>query len=244
MVASKYSNGRIFIAGDAAHQHPPYGGFGLNTGLEDAANLGWKLAAAAQGWGSEKLLESYGAERRPIFQQTGEAVIAGGILRDRDFLNTYSPAKDLPAFEAAWAEMAARGGNAVNGAYEPHYEGSDVVHGPPGGVNSIHGGYTHVAQAGHHISPAALSDGSNVYEHMGGNITLLAFGQDDGVVKAFEDRAAALSIPLNIVRDSYEGDRARYESPLIMVRPDQYIVWNAKEAPADVDAVLRKVVGK
>ena len=73
--------------------------------------------------------------------------------------------------------MAARGGNAVNGAYEPHYEGSDVVHGPPGGQNSIHGGFTHAAQAGHHISPAKLSDGSNVYEHMGGNITLLAFGQ-------------------------------------------------------------------
>ena len=243
MVASKYSNGRIFIAGDAAHQHPPYGGFGLNTGLEDAANLGWKLSAAVQGWGVQKLLQSYGDERRPIFEQTGEAVIAGGILRDRDFLNTYSPAKDLPAFEAAWNEMAARGGNAVNGAYEPHYEGSDVVHGPPGGKNSIHGGFTHAAQAGHHISPAKLSDGSNVYEHMGGKITLLAFGQD-GVAKAFEDRAAALNIPLNVVRDSYEEERARYESPLVMVRPDQYIVWTAKEAPGDVDAVLRKVVGK
>ena len=53
------SAGRIFIAGDAAHSHPPYGGFGLNNGLEDAINLGWKLAAVLQGWGGEGLLASY-----------------------------------------------------------------------------------------------------------------------------------------------------------------------------------------
>ncbi len=57
MLASQYSLGRMFIAGDACHQHPPYGGFGLNTGLEDAANLGWKLAAKLQGWGGQKLLD-------------------------------------------------------------------------------------------------------------------------------------------------------------------------------------------
>ena len=58
-VAERYQQGRIFIAGDAAHTHPPYGGFGLNNGLEDAVNLAWKLAARLQGWGGEALLESY-----------------------------------------------------------------------------------------------------------------------------------------------------------------------------------------
>src|SRR6266568_3636799 len=86
MVASQYSQGRVFIAGDACHQHPPYGGFGLNTGLEDAANLGWKLAARLQDWGGQALLDSYGQERRPIFVETGEAMIAGGIERDRKWL--------------------------------------------------------------------------------------------------------------------------------------------------------------
>src|SRR6478609_52063 len=86
MVASKYSNGRIFIAGDAAHQHPPYGGFGLNTGLEDATNLGWKLAANLQGWGGRALLDSYSEERRPIFAQTGEDVIAAGIDQEGEYL--------------------------------------------------------------------------------------------------------------------------------------------------------------
>src|SRR5665213_2901393 len=67
-VAEKYQVGRVFIAGDAAHSHPPYGAFGLNNGLEDVVNLGWKLAAILQGWGGEALLQSYSEERRPIFK--------------------------------------------------------------------------------------------------------------------------------------------------------------------------------
>ena len=85
-VASGYRKGRAFIAGDAAHQHPPYGGQGLNNGLEDAANLGWKLAAKLQGWGGEVLLDSYKEERRTVFEQIGELMIAGGIDRDRSWL--------------------------------------------------------------------------------------------------------------------------------------------------------------
>ena len=67
-LADAYRVGRMFIAGDAAHSHPPYGGYGVNSGLEDARNLGWKLAAVMQGWGDEALLDSYDAERRPVFQ--------------------------------------------------------------------------------------------------------------------------------------------------------------------------------
>ena len=67
-VAENYQVGRVFIAGDAAHSHPPYGGYGLNNGLDDVANLGWKLAAKLQGWGSDALLQSYSEERQPIFQ--------------------------------------------------------------------------------------------------------------------------------------------------------------------------------
>ena len=101
-VADQYRYGRIFIAGDAAHSHPPYGGFGLNSGLEDVTNLGWKLAATLQGWGAEALLDSYGQERRPIFVETGQAVIAGGIEKDREFLDRYNPENDRAEFERAW----------------------------------------------------------------------------------------------------------------------------------------------
>src|SRR6185437_13958884 len=135
---STYRLGRAFIAGDACHSHPPYGGFGLNSGLEDVANLGWKLAAVLQGWGGERLLDSYDEERRPIFVETGEAMIAGGIERDRAFLERYRPERDLAQFESAWQKLAEETLGRRQ-SYEPHYEGSSVVMGPPDGVCSIHG---------------------------------------------------------------------------------------------------------
>ena len=104
-VAETYQVGRAFIAGDAAHSHPPYGGYGLNNGLDDVANLGWKLAATLKGWGGDALLASYTEERRPIFKETGEDFIEAGIKRDADFLARYSPDKDRAEFERAWKEQ-------------------------------------------------------------------------------------------------------------------------------------------
>ena len=98
-VADKYQVGRVFIAGDAAHSHPPYGGFGLNNGLEDAVNLGWKLAARLDGWGGDTLLTSYSEERRPIFHEVAEDFIAERIRIDGAFLHRYSPDRDKAEFE-------------------------------------------------------------------------------------------------------------------------------------------------
>jgi hypothetical protein len=243
MVAGQYSKGRVFIAGDAAHQHPPYGGFGLNTGLEDAANLGWKLAARLQGWGGDTLLDSYSDERKPIFEQTGEAVIAGGIDRDRDWLDRYNPERDKAEFEAAWRQLAEGGGGQQRQNYEPHYEGSAVIFGPEGAESSIHGVHSHVAQAGHHLSPRTLSNSHNVYQELGPGLTLLALGNHDTAATAFETAARSLNIPLKVIRDTYEGDLTRYEQQLILVRPDQYVVWSANEAPPDAATVLRRVTG-
>ena len=86
-VAETYQVDRVFIAGDAAHSHPPYGGFGVNNGLEDARNLGWKLAARIQGWSGEALLNSYSQERHPIFKETGEDFIAARIKREGKFFS-------------------------------------------------------------------------------------------------------------------------------------------------------------
>ena len=66
VVASRYRDRRVFLAGDACHLHPPYGGFGMNMGVSDVVDLGWKLAAVLQGWGGETLLQSYERERRPV----------------------------------------------------------------------------------------------------------------------------------------------------------------------------------
>ena len=74
LVAERFADGRVFLAGDAAHAWMPVGGFGMNTGVADAVNLAWKLAAMIQRWGGPLLLDSYSAERRPVAVLTGQAV--------------------------------------------------------------------------------------------------------------------------------------------------------------------------
>jgi hypothetical protein len=242
MVASQYRVGRLFIAGDACHQHPPYGGFGLNTGLEDAVNLGWKLAADIQGWGGPRLLDSYGEERRPIFVETGEAMIAGGIEHDRRWLEQHNPTIDRAEFEQAWTEYTRTAQRPQ--AYEPHYEGSSVVAGPADGVCSIHGRMSLLAEAGHHLAPQVLGSGRNVFETLGPAFTLLALDVPDATVDAWTAAAAELSVPLAVIRDSYTAGRAAYGARLVLVRPDQYVVWAADNSPAQPAEVLARVTGR
>ena len=242
-VAEKYQVGRVFIAGDAAHSHPPYGAYGLNNGLDDVVNLGWKIAAKLKGWGSDALLQTYTEERRPIFKETAEDFIEAGIQRDREFLGRYSPARDRAEFESAWKEHANAAAPRVL-TYEPNYEGSPIVFGPPGGVSSAHGSHTFTARAGHHLPPQLLSSGRNVFEELGPDFTLLAFDAEDRTILGFTEAAKALNVPLKVVRDSYRDERQAYEASLILVRPDRYIAWSAVSAPANAAAILGKAVGR
>jgi 2-polyprenyl-6-methoxyphenol hydroxylase-like FAD-dependent oxidoreductase len=242
-VADKYQVGRAFIAGDAAHSHPPYGGYGLNNGLDDVANLGWKLAAKLKGWGGDALLATYTQERQPIFEETGELFIEAGIKYDADFLAKYTPERDRAEFEQAWENHAGAAAPRVL-TYEPHYEGSSIVFGPPGGVCSARGSHTFKARAGHHLPPQLLSSGRNVFEELGPDFTLLAFDADDAAVAAFADAAQALCVPLKIVRDSCRDGREAYEAKFILVRPDRYVAWTADAMPAEAKTILGRAVGR
>jgi 2-polyprenyl-6-methoxyphenol hydroxylase-like FAD-dependent oxidoreductase len=242
-IATRYHEGRVCIAGDAAHQHPPYGGFGLNAGLEDARNLGWKLAARVHGWGGAGLLASYDLERRPVFAETARRMIAGRIEEDRAFLARFDPAHDRTAFEAAWADMATTSGTTPVGAHVPHYEGSSAVVGPPGRAPGLDMARSHAARAGHHLSPRTLSDGREVFEALGDGFTLLALDGDAAYAERFADEARALGVPLAVVRDSVAGDCGAYDARFVLVRPDHFVAWAAEQPSDDPAAVLRQATG-
>lgn len=249
MLADRYRQGRVFIAGDAAHSHPPYGGYGVNSGLEDARNLGWKLAATLQGWGGEGLLDSYDAERRPVFASTINDFIARSIETDRAFLEQHDPARDQAAFEAAW-QARAQGAVGEVHAFEPHYEGSGIVWGSDGRSSGAKGSHRFEARPGHHLAPAALPNGRNVFEALGTGFSLLVMGQAGahaGAVQAFRDEAAGLGLPLTVVDCGPGGqgsEPGRYGAALILVRPDQFVAWVGADASApSARQALQRSVG-
>jgi 2-polyprenyl-6-methoxyphenol hydroxylase-like FAD-dependent oxidoreductase len=248
-IADAYRAGNVFIAGDAAHSHPPYGGYGVNTGLEDARNLGWKLAAVLRGWGGEDLLDSYDAERRPVFASTARDFIAKAIETDREFLRSFDPEVDRAAFERAWQARAQGAAGEVN-AFEPHYEGSPVVSpggGSGGAESSAVGSHRFEARAGHHLAPAARASGRNVYEALGPGFTLLALDAEADAVRAFEAVAADLRLPLTVVEDRARGELARYAARLVLVRPDQFVAWTSASPTVGVDEarrLLQRVTGR
>jgi 4-hydroxyisophthalate hydroxylase len=240
--AETYQKDRIFIAGDAAHNHPPYGGYGINTGFEDAKNLGWKLAATIRGWGGRTLLESYTLERRPVFASTAKDFIEHFIRTDRAFLRTYHPDRDKAAFEKAWAARSAGAISEIR-TFEPNYEGSPLVLGAAGGVCSAIGDHLYEARAGHHLAPQKLSSGRNIFEQLGEWFTLLAFDVEGSVILKFEAAAKALRIPLSIIQDSFADGRGAYGHRLILVRPDQFVAWESDDVPADIYDLLTRATG-
>jgi hypothetical protein len=132
-------------------------------------------------------------------------------------------------------------------AFEPHYEGSPGVCNPagtsgPGG--SAVGSHQFAARAGHHLAPAALSTGRNVFDVLGDGFTLLAFGADAARWQPFVAAASAMGLPLTVVQDSCEGERERYRSSLVLVRPDQFAAWTGESVSEQEAAdILRRVSG-
>ena len=241
-VADQYQVGRVFIAGDAAHSHPPYGGFGLNNGLEDIVNLGWKLAARLDGWGTDALVDSYSTERRPVFRETADDFITSRIKRDADFLRRFNPNVNVAEFDQAWKARETDIGSRFQ-QYEPNYEGSPVIYGPTGGRNSAHGVHAVKARPGHHLAPAPLSAGGNSFDALGRGFTLLALDAEPAEVQDFEDAARELRVPLTVVRDTGVGGREIYEAPLVLVRPDQYVVWAGADVGSGACAILERATG-
>lgn len=139
-------------------------------------------------------------------------------------------------------------------AFEPHYEGSGIVWGSEGRASSAKGSHRFGARPGHHLAPATLPTGRNVFEELGPGFSLLVVGRDGAhapSVQAFREAAAGLGLPLRLVDcgDGGEGtEPARYGAPLVLVRPDQFVAWTAAAGgpvltAAQARDVLARVAG-
>ena len=237
-IADSYRAGRVFIAGDAAHSHPPYGGYGINTGFEDARNLGWKLAATLEGWGgaaAARLLRCGAA--------AGLRLDAGDFIARSIEATAHSwdprPRRDRAAFEAAWPARGAGTPREVD-AFEPNYEGSPVVAAPGGGKPSARGRHETRARPGHHLASQPEGTDVDLFDQLtgGGFVLLRASAAGDEIVAAAE-RA---SVPLRIVHVD-ERVRDAYGADLVLVRPDQYVAWVGDRCE-DADAVVATVIGR
>ena len=197
-VADRYQQGRAFIAGDAAHSHPPYGGFGLNSGLEDAVNLGWKLAARLQGWGGDALLASYSEERRPIFHEIAEDFIAKRIRNDARFLHA-PQSEPRPGGIRAGLERATHRSRRPRAGLRAGLRGladrdrARRAARPPRTATT-----RFKARSGHHLPPQKLSSGRNVFEELGRGSRCLLSARTMVRSRAFEQAARTLNVPFKV----------------------------------------------
>lgn len=236
-LADTYRAGRIFVAGDAAHSHPPYGGYGINSGLEDARNLAWKLAAAIHGWAGPRLLDSYDAERRPVFASTRDEFIERAILVDREFLASVSPIDDRVAFERAWDARRSDSIDEVD-RFEPNYEGSPIIGGP--GAPSAAGSHRATARRGHHLAPGTTARGEELFPALGtGFALLLGPGAEGADIVAAARRS---DVPLAVVEIDEES-ATRYGADRILVRPDHFVAWSSGTLHSNAGDVLATATG-
>jgi 2-polyprenyl-6-methoxyphenol hydroxylase-like FAD-dependent oxidoreductase len=208
----RYRVGRVFLAGDAAHVHSPAGGLGMNTGLQDAANLGWKLAAAVAGWAPDGLLDSYQAERHPV----GRSVLrtSGALLRVFRLRS-----RVLRAARGAIGSVVTRTGPLADRAVGT-VSGIAVRYPAPSGAHRLAGGRApDVPLAGGDRVPSRL------YQALrGGRFVLLAPAQDRAVAGRWTGRVA-------VATPAASGPHAQAPAAML-VRPDAYVAWVSDEQDA------------
>ncbi|MFF3377245.1 FAD-dependent monooxygenase [Streptomyces sp. NPDC002680] len=243
VVARTYREGRVFLAGDAAHLLWPKGGFGANTGIGDAVDLGWKLAATLQGWGAPALLDSYEQERRPIaVRNVTEAssnwradaqLVPDPVLdhtdeegeRIRREMGEKIRGSRAKEFRCTGVQLGYRySGSPIcvpDGSPEPPDEPDEYVPSTWPGCRAPH---------------VWLPDGSSVLDHFGRGFTLVVSGSADPV--PLVEAARGCRVPLTVLRLADPAAAELYERPLVLVRPDGHVGWRGRQAPADPVAVL------
>jgi 2-polyprenyl-6-methoxyphenol hydroxylase-like FAD-dependent oxidoreductase len=250
LVARQFGRGRVFIAGDAAHLFTPTGGLGYNTAVEDAVNLGWKLASVIRGQAPPTLLESYEAERRPLAERnTGYArhfADSVGLFAALPALDEDSPAGTAERQRAAehFNRHARLEFNIPGVTFGGRYGASPViVHDgaalPPDEPNR----YQPTASPGGRPPHAWLADGRSLFDLLHREWTLLALGPDASATAPFEAAARQAGLDLQVLHLPQPALLTLYEAPLTLIRPDQIVAWRCHTAD-NAPTVLDKVLGK
>ena len=249
LVAEQFQRGRILLGGDAVHLFTPTGGLGYNTAVEDAVNLGWKLAAVLRGWGGPALLDSYQAERQALARRN--TAYARGFA---DSVGLFVAPPELEDDSPAGAAARQRTGEHFNYharfefnipgiTFGGRYDGSPILvpdgtAPPPDKPNE----YIPTACPGGRAPHLWLGDGRSLYDTLGFEFTLLRLGAKPADAAPFAAAAQARGIPLAVVDLATDEARDRYGADLALIRPDQIVAWRGN-SPGNAVAVLRRVSG-
>jgi 2-polyprenyl-6-methoxyphenol hydroxylase-like FAD-dependent oxidoreductase len=263
LVADCFGKGRAFLAGDAAHQNTPSGGFGMNTGLGDAMDLAWKLWGALAGWGGPRLLESYETERRPIAKRNTQEATSN-LLRFRNLKpdaaiadDGAAGARDRAAFKQALFDADILRHHDTDGiALGYRYENSPIIwpdgSAPP--ADTVQD-YAPTARPGHRAPhawldagplPSAglrLAHGRSTLDLFGGGFAVLAFGGTAAAAEPLLRAARDRGVPMRLTAIDDPEIAALYAGGLVVVRPDGHVGWRGDAAPIDSGAVIDRLRG-
>jgi len=250
LVAERFQRGRVFLAGDAVHLFTPTGGLGYNTGIEDAVNLGWKLAAAVEGWGGPSLLAAYEAEREPIARRN-----TLHARRFADSVGLYVPPAEIEAETPAGAAARRAAGDYLDRharaefdipgiTFGTRYDGSSLIvsdgAAPPADDANR---YVPSAVPGGRAPHAWLPDGRSLFDVLGFGFTLLRLGHRSADGSGIVAAARRLRIPVASLEFPSEELRDLYGADLVLIRPDQVVAWRGNRAPEEPGAMLGMVTG-
>lgn len=250
LVAQRFTRGRVVLLGDSAHLFTPTGGLGYNTAVDDAANIGWKLAALIQGWGGPALLDSYEIERKPVAERnTGYARAMADSVGKIPMSETLEAAS--PEGERARREIGARLEAHVRNEFNTAglqlgivYTGSPIVAEPDGPIpEQIPTRYIPTAVPGAHAPHVVLADGTPLCDRFGFEFTLLRLGGATASTESLHRAATKRGVPLSVVDIAEPEARDLYERDFVLVRPDQHVAWRGNALP-DPDALLDRVTGR
>ncbi len=251
LIADRYSAGCVFLAGDACHLHPPFGGYGMNMGIADAVDLGWKLDAVLHGWAGDALLDSYEWERRRVHQWTIDESVANYAVLSANMVRPEMEA-DTPAGDAARVDLAPhvveqkrREFHTIGLVLGYHYGGSPVIAGddalPPPSAEQ----YDPLAIPGALAPHLWLAPGVSLYDRFGMGFTLLDRSGGGTGVAAFRAAAARLGVPLTVLPLNGDGIATLYPDLLTLVRPDEHVAWTGDGADAETaTATLERVTAR